>query len=605
MRFRRLTAGMIIMLLALGLVLPGAISAQDKLITEVAVAGNQNISKEAVLTAVTLKAGDTFAEEAVQQSRQAIMSMGNFERVIVGTETTEGGLRVVFNVVENPVVKEIKFVGNTAISAEQLLALMRTSVGNVLNTNMLERDADAIRELYRGQGYIADVTEEIGIDPDTGVLTIPIMENVVESVEVTGNKKTKSIVILREMELKPGDVYNSRTLIRDLTRIYDLDFFEVDVEQWYKLEPGSEIGKLKVVIPLKEKKTGQVTLGVGYSSRQRLVGQAKVSETNFQGRGRGISALWEVGNTSRGTSYELGYYEPWLDARHTSLSASLYNKLIYRFSSNVLGSTGGDSDYDERRQGASITLGRPLSRTSKGFLTLRGESVDTRVDLLDPSDPDYEARRLLSQAGDVASATLRFTNNSRDSELDPVSGMYSSYALELGQSNFTTAADQEGDSFFSKYSVDFRKYFSKGGMRKDPNEKRRTIAVRLMVGSLTGKVPFFEQYFTGGAETLRGYKEDRFWGRNTFLLSTEYRFPVSSGLTGVGFVDVGDAWGAEGAFLDVGDAFGDSLVQHADFDPSVGYGVGIRVRTPIGPIRLDYGFGTEGSRAHFSLGHVF
>lgn len=605
MRVTRLTAKMIVVLVMVNLVVPGFVSAQDQKISEVIVVGNENISKEAVLTAIALKPGATFSEEAVQEAKKAIEAMGNFERVVVGTETTDQGVRVMFNVVENPIVKEIKFTGNTAIDTEKLRSLMRTNIGQVLNTNTLERDADAIRTHYKDQGYIADITEEIGIDPETGVLSIPILENRVESIEITGNRKTKDYVILREMELKPGDVYNSKVLVRDLTRIYDLDFFEVDVEQWYRLEPGSDIGKLKVVIPLKEKKTGQITLGVGYSSRQRIVGQARISETNFRGHGRGVNLLLESGSRSRGTSYELGYYEPWLDSKHTSLSASVYNKLIYRFTSNVLGSADTDSNYDERRQGASITMARPFNRTTKGFLTLRSESVDTRLDQLDPSDPNFDIRNLLSQDGTVTSGTFRFTNNTRDSELDPVLGTYSSYALELGQSDFTTEADQSGNSFFSKYSVDFRRYFSKGGYREDPSEKRRTIAVRLMVGSLTGAVPFFEQYFMGGAETLRGYREDRFWGRNTVLLNTEYRFPITSGLTGVGFVDAGDAWGAIPDYLTAGSAFGEDLTQHSGFDPSFGYGFGIRVRTPIGPIRLDYGFGSEGSRAHFSLGHAF
>ncbi len=605
MRLTRATTKMIILLMILNLLLPVAVSAQDQQISEVVVVGNENISKEAVLTVIALKPGDKFTEEAVQEAKKAIQSMGNFERVIVGSETTDSGVRVLFTVVENPMIKEIKFSGNSAISSEKLRSLMRTSVGNVLNTNTLERDAEAIRNHYKQEGYIADITEELGIDPDTGVLSIPVLENVVESIEVSGNKKTRTFVILREMELKPGDVYNSKVLIRDLTRIYDLDFFDVDVEQWYRLEPGSDIGKLKVIIPVKEKKTGQITLGIGYSSKQRLVGQARVSETNFKGRGQGVNALWEVGNRSRGTSYELGYYEPWLDSKHTSLSASIYNKLIYRFTSNVIGTTDNDSDYDERRQGQSLTLSRPFGRTTKGFVTLRNESIDTRLDAIDPTDPLFDTYQLLSQNGDVTSGTFRFTNNSRDSELDPVSGMYSSYAVEVGSAKFKNLASDTSDTFFSKYSLDLRRYFSKGGMREDPSERRRTLAVRMMAGGLTGNVPFFEQYFMGGAETLRGYKEDRFWGRNMLLLSTEYRFPLSSGLVGVGFVDVGDAWGASDQFLDVGGAFGDDLPQHSSFKANVGYGIGIRVRTPIGPIRLDYGFGSEGSRAHFSLGHAF
>jgi outer membrane protein insertion porin family len=158
-------------------------------------------------------------------------------------------------------------------------------------------------------------------------------------------------------------------------------------------------------------------------------------------------------------------------------------------------------------------------------------------------------------------------------------------------------------SAFAKYSIDLRRYFSKGGARKEINEHRNVFATRLMAGSLSGSVPFFEQYFVGGAETLRGFKEDRFWGKNMLLASTEYRFPLGSSLTGVVFTDYGDAWGAPADYLIIPDL--DNYTQHESFKGNLGYGVGIRVQTPIGPLRLDYGFSNEGSRAHFSIGQVF
>ena len=168
---------------------------------------------------------------------------------------------------------------------------------------------------------------------------------------------------------------------------------------------------------------------------------------------------------------------------------------------------------------------------------------------------------------------------------------------------------------FAKYSVDLRRYLSKGGPRKDFNEKRKRIALRLMGGATSGQMPFSEQYFVGGAETLRGYQEDRFWGKYMLLASGEYRMPLGPSLTGVAFVDCGDAWGApiqyrqtvgvdqqgNPGLVDVINGF----AQHSNFSPNLGYGVGIRVNTPLGPLRLDYGFGSEGSRAHFSIGNVF
>src|SRR5581483_5427723 len=111
--------------------------------------------------------------------------------------------------------------------------------------------------------------------------------------------------------------------------------------------------------------------------------------------------------------------------------------------------------------------------------------------------------------------------------------------------------------------------------------------------------PFFEQYFIGGADTLRGYREDRFWGKNMLLASVEFRQPLANALTGVLFLDAGHAWG--GSYTNV-------TIQGFDqsgFRPHLGLGLGIRVRTPLGPLRLDYGFGDEGGRTHFSIGNVF
>ena len=120
-----------------------------------------------------------------------------------------------------------------------------------------------------------------------------------------------------------------------------------------------------------------------------------------------------------------------------------------------------------------------------------------------------------------------------------------------------------------------------------------------MVESAIEKLPFFEQFFVGGAESLRGYREDRFWGDNMLLISVELRKPIAQAITGVVFVDYGDAWNGNPEFF-IGE-----LEQHVNFKGHFGTGVGMRVTTPIGHLRLDYGIGTEGGRTHFSMGHAF
>jgi outer membrane protein insertion porin family len=126
-----------------------------------------------------------------------------------------------------------------------------------------------------------------------------------------------------------------------------------------------------------------------------------------------------------------------------------------------------------------------------------------------------------------------------------------------------------------------------------------------MVGTTVGNIPFFEQFFVGGAETLRGYLEDRFWGNSMYLASIEYRRPIMKSIVGVLFVDVGDAFGSESIFRFRNRGLRTDFDQHGGIRPFASVGIGLRVATPIGPIRLDFGYGEEGGRTHFSIGHAF
>jgi outer membrane protein insertion porin family len=227
-----------------------------------------------------------------------------------------------------------------------------------------------------------------------------------------------------------------------------------------------------------------------------------------------------------------------------------------------------------------------------------------KVPLLGQLSP---ADAAILQNGPLATITLRGTNNTRDYDQDPAAGGFDTLTFDIGRADLkpVTSGTQvlnpvTGILNYQKYSADSRRYFSPKGPRKNPKDKRNVFALRLMIGTSTGTLPFSEQYFVGGAESLRGYQEDRFWGKNMFLGSFEFRTPLAPSLTGVLFTDVGDAWG--GSYEKV--TF-NGFNQHTGFSPSVGFGIGMRVVTPIGPIRIDEGFGREGARTHFSIGHVF
>lgn len=130
-------------------------------------------------------------------------------------------------------------------------------------------------------------------------------------------------------------------------------------------------------------------------------------------------------------------------------------------------------------------------------------------------------------------------------------------------------------------------------------DPRQVIALRARAGYIKGTTPFFEQLFVGGADSLRGYPDQRYWGNRMLSASAEYRYPIQKSFNLTGFVDYGGAWG--GSYPALND-----FVQSSKMDLHLGYGVGVGFRTPLGPIRIDFGFNTQGgSRTHFSIGTSF
>lgn len=212
----------------------------------------------------------------------------------------------------------------------------------------------------------------------------------------------------------------------------------------------------------------------------------------------------------------------------------------------------------------------------------------------------------IQQDGDVGVVTLGLTRNRRDVDLDPSRGDWTRIWVEPGYSRITEVGGANADTsilgsnMFIKENFELRKYWSPGQPPRlhDFDATRRVIAFRLRYGNISGKVPFFEQYFAGGSETIRGYAEDRFWGKQTLISTLEYRHPIQKSFNIIGFVDYGGAWGGYGGV--------NAFTQSTTASLHMGYGAGLSFKTPLGPIRLDVGFDNHGkARTHFLIGTSF
>lgn len=530
-------------------------------VTEIRVVGNEHISKEAIMGVISTKVGEELDEQGLANDEKAISQMGYFYQVKAVKETTPQGVIVTFIVLENPFIKDIKIEGATVFSQQEILSWLKTGKNQVLNLNTLRSDLESIINHYREKGYIAIFSREPEPTED-GTLIIYVTEMKIGKIVIKGLRKTKPAVVERFIRSKPGNLLNIEALASDRKRVFDLGLFENVV---IDLKPGEKEDVIDVLFDITETKTGQVMVGLGYSEQQGLVGRAEVLENNFRGLAEGVHFLWEVGGYTSKRSYELGYYKPWIDKKNTSFNISLYDKVIYRWVTEE-----ATSRYDEYRKGLSTMFERPIDDQRRVSLGLRKEEVAINPEegaglpILGPVE------------GKVTALRSSYYIDTRDIRQSPKKGLYHIYSLEIGQSS----------SFFLKQEIDLRSYKPLG------KKKNYVLASRLDLAIAEGSLPAFEYFTVGGADTLRGYREDRFWGERMALLSVELRVPLEKSFYGALFVDYGSAWGGEYATA-------------KSFSPRMGAGIGLRFETPLGPIRLDYAIGSEGPRTHFSIGHPF
>lgn len=568
MPFHRRFAGTLawVALLAVG----GAVAhAQLNRIADIKIVGNKQILTEVIRERLAIKIGDPFAEEDVAADAAAIREMGYFKSVDYEITRRHDGVVVTFTVQENNVVENVTVTGNTVLPLEALMKQIELKPHRVLHTPTVNQDVNRIESFYRANGYLANVVD---VTLQKGVFTYKIREVVIDDIQIEGLKKTRPYVVLREMKSKPGQVFNANLLRRDLNKIYNLNIFK-DVT--YERRPAAEPGRVLIVLKVKEQKTGVAAIGVGFSSRSELVGFADLDEKNFRGQGQHASLRVEFGDRQ---SWATSFYEPWVNDNHMSANVELFNRLIYREPTGLLGGTTSDSVFEERRKGGRIAVGQPLSDTVSVSVQLKNEEVDFRNTANAAAVLPAWARLGGDISGHVSSITLGIAHDTRDIIIDPTTGGRESFDVEWANTLFG------GENVFEKWEIDLRRYHSLS--------KKVVLAGRFQTGFTSGDLPAYEQYFLGGAETLRGFDVDRAYGKNMMLFNFEYRYRLQKNFQAVGFVDYGDAYGGPYA-------------NRTNFDGLLGYGVGIRVKTPLGPIRLDLGFSEDGSHTHFSIGQMF
>lgn len=580
-----------------------ALGQNVSLIKEIEIRGTVNVNKDTILAAMRTKVGQPYVQAQLDQDKKTIDDMGFFQAVDVrAREIGDGNWQVVVEVVEYPKIKELRIVGNTVVKTEDIVAaLSKVGLGTekLYNLKLSVPAAKEVEKLYTDKGYFGRV-QEFGPLPDAPeTLSLNVLELRVNSVSVQGATRTKKFVLDRLIKTRPGDIVSVQNWSADLKRLVGTQWFEkVDSIENATDDPG----KIDLIADVKETRTGIFNVGLQVDPRNSIAGILSLKDTNFKGTGQTIGFGILQGSSGGGTSVDLDYGNPFIDHHDTSLNVSLYSRVLFRFAGIGFGGNNTpteDDQFTERRTGLNVSLGRPFRKEYFGSIGLRFERIDTG-DL----DTD-QTTGFIQQDGDVGTLSLGLSRDRRDVTIDPAKGDYARILIEPGYSNITRIGGDApdpgilGPNTFVRSTLEYRMYWSPQpprGLKLE--EPRRVIAVRLRYGKITGTVPFFEQFFVGGSDSLRGYPEDRFWGTDMAIATLEYRHPIQKAFNAILFADYGSAWGGYGSV--------NRFTQSGRPDFQLGYGIGFSFRTPLGPIRLDFGFNQNGgSRTHFIIGTSF
>lgn len=586
--------------LALVALAVAALAQQSNLVKDVVVSGNQHVSLAAILAAMRTKKGSPYVQAQLDQDKAALEDLGFFDAVDVRAHADDpSGWIVNVDLHEYPVIKEVQITGNHAIKTADILKALNLPVGQIFNARTARASAQIVEQLYVKRGFFCAVTDFGPLRDSPNTLGISILEITVGKVSVQGNRITKQRVFNHLIKTRPGEPYSIKKWGQDLNRINSTRWFDSINSQE---DDRREAGKVDLTAIVKEAKSSTFGIGAQIDPRSSIAGFVNLSAANYQGTGQTFGVGVQQTTGGGGTSVNFDYSNPFIDNRDTSFNFSAYSKVIYRFQNSAFGGSNSftnDNRYRERRTGTTFGVGRPIGPQVTASVGARLERIKTDDLTLALSDS------FIQQDGDVDVLDFGVARNRRDNDLDPSRGDFTRLSFSPGISNIVEVGgaladvNNLGHHTFYKYNADFRKYFSPGQKpRRTLDEPRRVIALRARYGFITGDPPFFEQYFVGGSDTIRGYAEDRYWGKNQAIFTGEYRFPVQKSFNLIGFVDYGSAWGGYGTV--------NSYTQTTSAKFHTGYGIGAAFKTFLGPIRLDLGFDNRGkSRLHFQIGTSF
>ncbi len=589
------------------------------LVAEVAVEGANKELQDIVYATISTEPGRTTTRTQLQADVNAIYATGYFQNVEVTPGDTPLGVRITFAVQPNPVLNKVTVEtvpkGEAGVlPSEKVQEFFGNNYGQILNLRKLQQGIIQVNEWYSKNGYeLAQVVGSPQVSPN-GVVTLVVAEGVIEDIKVRyldeddqpAKAKTREFIVTREVELKPGDVFKRDTAQRDLQRVFGLGIFE---DARFSFSPGKDPSKVVVNIDVVEGSSGSIAAGAGYSSSSGLFGTVSYQQKNLGGNNQTLGTEIQVGDDS--LLFDVSFTDPWIatSKSRTSYTVDAFRRrsisLVFNGDDDIRTINGDDSPRIVRT-GGGINFARPLPADpfvrrewtlSTGFEYQRVQAKNSDGDSapLGAINGINNIPLAFSDSGtdDLFSLSFGASRDRRNNALQPTKGS----VLRLGTEQ--TIPIGSGNILFNRVRANYSQYFPINIVRF--NDGPETLAFNIQAGTIVGDLPPYEAFILGGSNSVRGYGDGEVGSGKSYLQATvEYRFPIFKIVGGALFFDYGTTLGTET------EVPGSPSIARDLPGSGYGYGGGVRVQSPLGPIRVDYGINNDGgNEIQFGIGEKF
>ncbi len=578
-------------------------------VTEIVFEGREKLPEKDLLKALTIKEkswfwfldeSGSFTQEKLEENRMRIMAAyleNGFINVQVGVpkvDFRDRTVKITYPIREGNrfQVRKVDVEGDLLIPREKLVPELGVKPHTWFQRSLLADDLKLLTRLYNNMGYAyvdVEPRQKVNEKHDFIDLVYHISKGqrvTIEKVDIAGNERTRDKVIRRSLSVGEGDLYSADALEQTKNRLEQTEYFEA---VRLKTTPGSRPDLMNLTVEVMEKKTGSLAAGMGYSTQDGATGNVNLKERNLFGLG--IVADAKANISGRRNSYEGSLTYPWLFDLPLSASVRGYKavnrELNYVRDSDGFGANIAFPVYRE------WTMSTGFSRDSSklgGFDQAFAKSVIAYY-----SRTGGSAEKFLNVSENAVSVSI--SRDTRNNSVIPSEG---------SKVNFGTRISGFGGD------VAFSNYFSEA-IYYHPLLWRSIFKIRangsLLQPSGENPIPFDRRILLGGISSIRGYRygeigpRDRYGnvigGDRALFANVECLFPLIDQfkLNGVAFFDAGNAWNvSEGPWLK---------------DVKAGFGVGVRWVSPMGPLRIEYGWkvnpekGEEPGAFAFAMGQLF